>query len=89
MRSRTFSGFLLFSNTNDSSSTYSMRNISDQFLDLKYFGLWPTIWPVEIGELLYMENMDFMSPLLVHSFSNVSANDMKIKRKRTGSMLSP
>ena len=60
-----------------------------RFPELMYFGLCITIWPVERGELLYLENVDFVIPFLVHYFFNVSENVMTRNRKRTGSMLSP
>ena len=53
------------------------------------FGLWLIIWLVDRGELLCLDNVDFVSPFHVHYFSNVLANDMISNRKRTGDMLSP
>ena len=50
--------------------------------------MWLIIWPVERGELLCLDNVDFVSPFLVHYFSNVLANDIIRNRKRTGDMLS-
>ena len=70
-------------------SSYIIQNSSKIFPELKDFGLWLKIWLVERGELLCLENVDFVSPLLVHYFSKVSANAMIIYRKRTGATLSP
>ena len=66
-----------------------MQNISKILPDLKFFGLWLTIWPEERGELLYLENVDFASPFLAYYFSNVSENSMMRNRKITAAMLSP
>ena len=68
---------------------YSMENRSKIFHELKYYGLCLAIWPVEIGELLCIENVDFLSPLHVHYFSNASENSMMRDRNITGAMLSP
>ena len=50
--------------------------------------MWLIIWLVDRGELLCIDNVDFVSPFHVHYFSNVLANDMISNRKRTGDMLS-
>ena len=80
---------LLFLSKNNPLSMYSMKNNSNRLPELKDFGLWMTIYPVLIGELLCLDSVDFVIPLLFHYFSNISGNTMKINRKRTGAMMSP
>ena len=87
IRSRPFSRSLLLSNKNTPLYTYSMQNSLNLFPELKDFGLWLIIWPVERGELLCFDHVDFVSPFLVHYFSNVLANGIIRNRKRTGDML--
>ena len=48
-----------------------------------------TIWPLERGELLCLENVAFISPFLVHYLSNISENAIIRNSKSTGDMLSP
>ena len=84
-----FSWSLLLSNTNVTSSTHSMHNILKRFPELKDFGLWLTILPVERGELLCLDNVAFVRPSLVHYFSNLSANAMMRNMNITGSMMYP
>ena len=89
IRSRPFSRSLLLSNTNVSLSTCIMQNNSKVSPELKDIGLWLTIWTVERGELLFLENMVFVNPLFVYSLYIVSENAITRKRKRTGAMISP
>ena len=86
---RLFLRYLLLSITNAPSSTFTMQNSSKIFPELKDFGLWLRIWSVERGEMLCLDNMDFVSLFLVYSFSNVSASYMTRNNKINGSMLSP
>ena len=72
IRSRPFSGSLLLSNTNDPLSTYITQNNSNRFSEVKYFGLWLKIRPVENSELLCLENVDFVSSSFVHSILSFS-----------------
>ena len=44
---------------------------------------------VERGELLCLENVDFVSPLIVHYFSNASTNSMTKNGKITWYMMYP
>ena len=64
-----------------------MNNSLNIFPELKDFGLCLTIWLVDRGELLCPENVDFVSPFLIHYFYNVSANTMIRNRNRNGDML--
>ena len=71
-RSRHFSRYILLSNTNDPLSTYITQNNSNRFSEVKYFGLWLKIRPVENSELLCLENVDFVSSSFVHSILSFS-----------------
>ena len=64
---------------------YSTSNI---FPELKGFGLCKTICLVEIGELLCLYNVTFVSPFLVHSLSIISKNYMIRNKEITEAMFS-
>ena len=89
IRSRPFSRTLILSNKNSPFYTYSMQNNSKIFPELKDFGLWLKIWPVERGKLLCLENVAFVRPFFVHSFYDVLKHSMMRNMNRTGYMLSP
>ena len=66
-----------------------MQNTSKIFPDLKGFGFCLTIWKIERGDLLCLENVAFVSPFFIHHFYNVSENAMIRNSNKTRSMLSP
>ena len=63
-----FPSSLLLSNTNSPSFTYSIQNNLKRFPELKFFGLWLTIFTIERGEWLCLKNVALASPFVVHSF---------------------